>query len=144
MKNIILLIFFLMNVIYSQDSPKGNLEGIVVDASNKNYLIGVNIYILNKNLGTTTNEKGNYSFKDLPVGTYTIRFSYIGYEKVTKTDIIIRSERTTYLNIEMQNSTVELNDVVVESGYFAEIDNNPLGTVNFSSEEIRRDRKSVV
>jgi hypothetical protein len=138
MNKVMLFIFFLVNVLNAQNQPMGNLEGIVVDESNKNPLIGVNIYILNKNTGTTTNEKGNYYFKDLPVGTYTIQFSYIGYEKVIKTDIIIRSKRTTYLNIQMQTSSVELNDVVVESGYFTEIYDKPLGTINFSSEEIRR------
>ncbi|MCB0731308.1 MAG: carboxypeptidase-like regulatory domain-containing protein [Ignavibacteriae bacterium] len=138
MKKTILLIFFLINSIFAQNTPTGNLEGLVADASNKNSLIGVNIFILNKNSGTTSNEKGNYIFNDLPVGTYTIQFSYIGYEKVTKTDVIIRSKRTTYLNIEMLPSSVELNDVVVESGYFTEINDKPLGTANFSSEEIRR------
>jgi len=138
MKKIILLFFFLINVAFAQNSPTGSLEGMVVDASNKNSLLGVNIFILNNNAGTTTNKNGDYLFKELPVGTYTIQFSYIGYQKVTKTDIIIRSKRTTYLNIEMQTSSVELKDVVVESGYFTEIDDKPLGTVNFSSEEIRR------
>ncbi len=138
MKKIIPLLFFLMNIAYSQNIPKGNLEGIIVDANNKSPLPGVNIFILDKNIGTTTNNTGNYTFKNLSVGTYTIQFSYIGYEKVTKTDIIIRSKRTTYLNIEMQTSSIELENVVVESGYFAEVDNKPLGTVNFSSEEIRR------
>ena len=77
MKKTILLIFFLINSIFAQNTPTGNLEGLVADASNKNSLIGVNIFILNKNSGTTSNEKGNYIFNDLPVGTYTIQFSYI-------------------------------------------------------------------
>ena len=79
-----------------------------------------------------------YQFKSLQVGTYTVEFSYIGYEKVTKTDIIIRPKRTTYLNIELYSSVVELENIVVESGYFHEVSQKPIGTVNFSSEEIRR------
>jgi len=139
MKKIILLIFFIsIGSMYSQYDSKGNLEGKVVDKGNKLPLIGVNIFILNNSTGTTTNREGFYQFQDLSVGTYTIQFSYIGYDKVTKTDIIIRPKRTTYLNIDLQSSTVELENVVVESGYFHEIGQKPIGTVNFSSEEIRR------
>jgi hypothetical protein len=138
MKKVIIITFFLISSIFAQNYPTGNLEGLVADASNKNPLIGVNVFILNNNSGTSTNNKGNYVIKDLPAGTYTIQFTYIGYEKVTKTDVIIRSKRTAYLNIEMFSSSVELNDIVVESGYFTEINDKPLGTVNFSSEEIRR------
>ena len=139
MKKIVLLIFFiLLSTHLAQESPKGNLEGIVVDQNIKNPLLGVNIFNIEKGIGTSTDYNGKYVFSDIPVGTYTIQFSYIGYEKVTKTDVIIKSGRTTYLNIDMQPSTVELENVVIESGYFHEIDNKPLGTVNFSSEEIRR------
>ncbi|MCB9250007.1 MAG: TonB-dependent receptor plug domain-containing protein [Ignavibacteriales bacterium] len=74
----------------------------------------------------------------MPVGTYTVQYSYLGYDKVIKTDVIVRPKRTTYLNINLYSSSVELENVVVESGYFTEIDNKPLGTVNFSSEEVRR------
>ncbi len=138
MNKTIFLIFFTLISTWAQNSPSGNLEGIVLDKNNKSPLIGVNIFLISKETGTTTNETGNYKFENLPVGTYTIQFSFIGYEKVTKTDVIIFSKRTTYLNIEMFASAVELNDVVVESGYFTEIENKPIGTINFSSEEIRR------
>jgi hypothetical protein len=138
MKKVILLFFLMVGNHFSQNQPTGNLEGVIVDKSNKLALIGANIYSLHKNLGTTSDENGDYILSELPVGTYTFQFSYLGYEKVTKTDVIIRSDRTTYVNIELKSSAVELNDVVVESGYFTEVDDKPLGTVNFSSEEIRR------
>ena len=137
-KTIILIFFTILSNIFSQNVPKGNLEGTVLDINTKTSLFGVNIYITNNGSGTTTDEQGIYSFKDLAVGTYTIQFSFIGYEKVTKTDIIIKPKRTTYLNLKMLSSIIELENVVVESGYFAEIENKPLGTVNFSSEEVRR------
>jgi TonB dependent receptor-like, beta-barrel/CarboxypepD_reg-like domain/TonB-dependent Receptor Plug Domain len=139
MKKVIILIFFIIiSSVFPKVSSKGNLEGKVVDNSNKSPLIGVNIFIKDENIGTTTNAHGFYQFKNLAVGTYTIQFSYIGYNKITKTDIIIRPKRTTYLNVDLQTSIVELENVVVESGYFHEIDSKPLGTVNFSSEEVRR------
>jgi hypothetical protein len=38
----------------------------------------------------------------------------------------------------MNPSAVELEDVVVSNGYFSELENKPISTVNFSAEEIRR------
>ena len=137
-KAIILIFFTILLNVFPQSVPEGNLQGNILDKNTKKPLLGVNIYITNNEKGTTTSEKGFYLFKDMSVGTYTIQFSYIGYEKVTKTDIIIKPKRTTYLNLEMLSSAIELENVVVESGYFSEIENKPLGTVNFSSEEVRR------
>ena len=137
-KTVILIFFTIFSAIFSQSSPKGNLAGTVVDNNTKNPLIGVNIFIVDKGVGTTTDQKGNYSFEQIDVGTYTIQFSYIGFEKITKTDIIIKPKRTTYLNIGMQSSSVELENIIVESGYFHKIDQKPIATVNFSSEEVRR------
>jgi outer membrane receptor protein involved in Fe transport len=139
MKTITLLIFFTLFIpLTAQDLPKGNLEGKVTDKNTKSPLIGVNIFNHAKEIGTTTDEKGQFIFNNIPVGTYTIQFSYIGYEIVTKTDVIIKSMRTTYLNVDMLTSTVELENIVVESGYFHQLEKKPLGTANFSSEEIRR------
>lgn len=139
MKKLIILVFITLFVqLIAVEIPKGSIEGTVVDNTNKLPLIGVNIFISKNGIGTTTNENGKYSFSSLGVGTYEIEFSYIGYNKIVKTDIIVRPKRTTYLNIELNPTSVELESVVVESGYFHEIDNKPLGTVNFSSEEVRR------
>lgn len=139
MKTIVLLVFFtLLGITFAQKGPSGYLEGKVVDETNKVSLLGVNIFIPESGIGTTTDENGNYKFNSLKVGIYQIEFSYIGYNKITKTDVIIKPNRTHYLNIDLQPTSVELENVVVESGYFHEIDKKPLGTVNFSSEEIRR------
>jgi len=139
MKSVFLIIIFSIFItIHPQSSPSGSLGGIIIDNSTKSPLIGVNIFIKDTNLGTTTDKKGGYSFNILAVGTYTIQFSYVGYDKVTKTDVIIRPKRTTYLNVDMQTSNVELEGIVVEGGYFNEGAGSPLGTVNFSSEEVRR------
>lgn len=138
MYKLIFLILLTSISLLSQNKHSGNLEGKVLDQSNKSALIGVNIFIPESELGTITNPEGKYKLVNLPAGTYTVYFTYVGYKKITKTDVIIHPKRTTYLNIEMQTLSVELNDVIVESGFFTETENKPIGTINFSSEEIRR------
>ncbi len=133
---ILILLFFSSQL--SAQIPKGNIEGKVVDIETQSPLLGVNILIKGTNTGATTDEKGEYHFKSLKAGTYIISFSYIGYESVIKTDVIIKPERTISLNVELKSSSIQIDNVVVKSGYFNELENKPVGTVNFSSEEIRR------
>ncbi|PID58411.1 MAG: hypothetical protein CR986_07850 [Ignavibacteriae bacterium] len=138
MKRIILIIFLISSSVYSQNKPIGKLEGKVLDASNMNPLMGANIFIRSLSKGTSSNENGEYQINELTVGTYKVEISYLGYDKVTKTDVIIRSDRTTYLNIHLNPNSVKIKDVIVESGYFSEVEEKPVSTINFSSEEIRR------
>lgn len=136
---IVALLLFTASLSFAQnDEPKGSIAGKVIDRETKSPLIGVNIFIKDLQIGTTTDTEGNYEIKNIPVGLSTVVFSYIGYESVTKTDLSIKPDRKFYLNIEMNSSAVELQDVVVTNGYFSELENKPVSAVNFSSEEIRR------
>ncbi|MCK5087287.1 MAG: TonB-dependent receptor, partial [Melioribacteraceae bacterium] len=134
---VLLLIFSVISFAWELE-PKGNLKGKVIDKETLLPLIGVNIFLKSTTIGTSTDANGDYSFENLPVGTYTVTYSYIGYESATKTDVIVRSKRTTFENVSLHISTVEMESVVVESGYFSEIENKPISTINFSNEEIRR------
>ena len=140
MKRILVIILILCSyAVFAQDNePSGNLEGRVLDSDTKSPLIGVNIYIRNTQTGTTTDTDGNYKISNIPVGLVNVVFSFIGYESVTKTDVSIKPGRTLYLNTAMKSSAIELEDVVVTNGYFSELENKPVNTVNFSSEEISR------
>ena len=45
-------------------------------------LVGASVSIKGKNLITQTDSKGNFSFPNMPQGSYTLVVSYIGYEKL--------------------------------------------------------------
>lgn len=140
MKNLFLIFLLLGSAaLFAQnDEPVGSLEGKVLDIETKSPLIGVNIYIKNTQTGTTTDTEGNYKITNIPVGLINVVFSYIGYESVTKSDLNIKPDRTAFLYIDMKSSAVELQDVIVTNGYFSELENKPVSTVNFSAEEIGR------
>ncbi len=138
MKKIVFVLIFVISTVFSASLPKGDIKGKIVDAETKQPLIGANIIISGTAKGTSTDAEGNYSFNLVDVGTYVIEYSYIGYDKITKTDVIVRPDRTTYLNVSMRSSTLELENVVVSGGYFSESDAKPISSVNFSAEEIRR------
>ena len=61
------------------------LKGLVLDANNQSPLPYANIFILNKNKGVVSNEKGSFSVNISDYNeTDTLRISYIGYIAIDK------------------------------------------------------------
>lgn len=92
------------------------LSGKVVDAGNQG-LPGVTVVIIDNNSGTkqgsTTNENGEFTFSGLEGGkTFTVEFSYIGFEKQTLRDFVL-SDSNNRVNITLKESAANLNEVVV-------------------------------
>ncbi len=136
---LILVLFFLTCTFsFGQSTLKGTIKGKVIDTETKQPLIGVNIFITETGSGTTTDESGLYEFSKIGIGNYSIVFSYIGYQKNTTTDVIVRTERITYVNVEMKPVSINIKDVEVTAGYFNNTESQKLSAVSFSSEEIRR------
>jgi len=89
-----------------------SLSGYVRDAETGETLIQANVTIQGTSRGAATNEKGYYTIQDLPSGTYTVLFSYIGYQSRTET-IRLSSDEDRRLNVDLQPADVEGEGVVV-------------------------------
>ena len=85
------------------ETKRKTLSGHILDAESGEELIGATIYIAEIKSGTTTNVYGFYSISLQP-NTYTVSFSYIGYETVTKT-IDLTENKTVELELNPQNTT---------------------------------------
>ena len=90
---------------------KFTLSGTLTDEKNNETLIGVNILVKGTKSFAVTNEYGFYSLT-LPVATYDIEFSYLGYEtQVQKIDLTQNQK----LNIQLKEKGELLDEVVVTS-----------------------------
>jgi len=92
------------------------IRGKVIDKESDFPLTGVNIIIKDSNpvIGTSTNENGEFSFKKLPVGKYTILFRYLGY-KPAFADIELTAGKQQVLRIEMEEQVTVTDEVVVKA-----------------------------
>lgn len=68
----------------------GRITGVVMDATNKNTLSGVTVRVPGSTKATTTDGDGRYILT-LEPGTYTLYFSFIGYQSVEMSNIMRRS-----------------------------------------------------
>lgn len=133
---IVMIILGGVNSIFGQTSK---ITGTVYDADSREKLLGANILVQElENVGAASDENGNFEIV-VPVGSYSLRISLLGYQTVIKTDVIVRTGRETVINVEMMESPVGLNEVTVVADYFdkAKIEND-LSTVVLGIEEIKR------
>lgn len=116
----------------------GTLKGMISDRGNKLGLQSATISIEKTSFGAVADENGQFVITHLPVGNYTAKIEYIGYSSVLKTDILIRPNRITSLNIELKERADHSDEVVVTARFFEETLEKPISTIQFSHEEIRR------
>jgi hypothetical protein len=129
---------FLLTIPAVAQVRTGSITGTVVDADTQSPLIGANVYIMGTTLGTATDEKGSFTLENIPVGSYTVQSSYLGYIPSRLPDVIVRSGSTTNIFIELRLSYLESEAVEVTAGYFDSAAEQPVSIVALSREEIRR------
>ncbi len=89
----------------------GTLSGTVTDAGTGDELLGATVLITELERGAPTNLSGEYIVEDIPVGTYQVRFSYVGYRSQT-VEIAISEGANTY-NAELQADATGREEVIV-------------------------------
>jgi hypothetical protein len=126
----------------------GNLAGTALDSSGA-VVAGADVkaqnIATNLEVSATTNEKGEYHFYGLPIGTYKVSFSKSGFETEIHTQILVQGNRTTTLDGKLSPGKVSesievtatplLNQVDTTNGYVLGeqvIQSTPLGTGSFT------------
>lgn len=108
-----LVLPFLILISLSALAQKGTIRGTVIDDSDGQTLIGVNIYIPAISKGTVTDLDGKFSM-DLDPGFYDLQISYITFQTVTITGVEVSENEVTLLeNIRLKSSSMELGEIVI-------------------------------
>ena len=92
----------------------GKLNGKVNNDQGKP-LAGVNIYLDGTAIGTASDESGDYLIINVPAATYTVVVSYVGFQTIRMTDVIINADHTITLDFQLMVSAVEGDEVIVEA-----------------------------
>jgi outer membrane cobalamin receptor len=107
----ILLIFLTVIPVLAFGQQNFTLSGKITDKDTGEDLNGASVMVVELIKGVATNSYGFYSLS-LPAGTYTIRYSYVGYENVEqKLDL----NKNLVMNIEISPSVMALDEVIVSS-----------------------------
>ena len=88
------------------------ITGTVIDGDFNEPLPFANILVQETGSGVTSDFDGKYSF-ELPAGTYSIQFSFVGYETKIITEIEVGGDEYTITDVVLNSAAEGLEEVVV-------------------------------
>src|SRR6478609_11959322 len=92
-----LIVAFLFMTVLGFAQNKGTITGSLTDKDvNNDPLPFANVAVKGSNIGVTTDETGKYSI-NLEAGSYTIQFSFLGYETIEE-KIDVKAGETVTIN----------------------------------------------
>lgn len=135
-----LLVLFTSHL-YSQITQ--TVRGTVVDNASNLPMAFATVVFLDTHplIGTTTDDSGNFSISDVPVGRYNLEVSYVGYDPAILREITVISAKQTFLAIQLKENSTMLGEVVIKPHVNKEQPLNSMATVSarmLSVEEAKR------
>ncbi|MCX6143269.1 MAG: carboxypeptidase regulatory-like domain-containing protein, partial [Ignavibacteriales bacterium] len=141
-KNILLVIaavvLVLVSFVVHAQETTGKITGKVVDGMTKEPIVGANVVVGGTTLGASTDIEGRFFIRGVPIGTYSVRVSAIGYLAATITDVVVNGAKPAQISVSIMENEIKIEGVEVTAGYFNKIPDTPLSTLSQSNEEIRR------
>lgn len=114
----------------------GTLTGFVTDAQTGEPLPGATVKLEGTTLGAATDSSGYYQIRNIPPKTYTLTVSFVGYQSVTKYNLVVSSKGNPDINIQLSPSVEELGTISVTPDPFKNPAENPLSRKKLSQVEI--------
>ncbi|MFC2126293.1 carboxypeptidase-like regulatory domain-containing protein [Bacteroidota bacterium] len=144
-KNILLqlLIGILVSGIVQAGELTQTIRGKVIDQDSNFPVIGANVIIVDSDpiLGSATDLEGNFRIDDVPLGRVTLVISCLGFEDKTIPNIKLTSTKESVIDISMQESVLQLDELVVQGNQNKSEVLNDLAMISartFSVEETKR------
>lgn len=107
-------VLLISNLLQAQNSPKGSIVGKLTDKEmNGEPLPFANVIIKGTSTGTTSDFDGLFALENLEPGTYTLTFSFVGYESLEIPSVEVVAGKVTEINAELGASAASLDEVVI-------------------------------
>jgi hypothetical protein len=114
----------------------GKIAGRVTDAENGQALPGVDVVIEGTMMGASTNADGYFTILNVPPGTFTVKFSIIGYTKTSIKDVRVVIDLTSTVNAQLRSTTLVAGEIVVTA-------QRPIVTKDVSASQFNIQTKNV-
>lgn len=108
--SVVILFTFFFQTVCAQNN--GTILGIVKDKRTQEALVGVTVQAENTTLGTTTDIDGKFKLT-LPVGSYNLKASFVGYKADSKFNVVLTSGNAQQINFELQEEALQLEEAKV-------------------------------
>lgn len=113
-----------------------SLSGFIRDAKTGEALQGATVLVNGTQKGDATDENGYFKIQNISAKSYSVTASYVGYEPLTKYNVVIRSGGNPDITFELQPKVQELEGVTVVPNPYEKPPENPLSIQNLSQVQI--------
>ncbi len=114
MKTIIKVLFFFLTSI--SIAQTGSIVGKLTDTEyNNEPLPFANIFLKGTTKGVISDIDGLYALENIEPGTYTVVYSFVGYETVEIPDVNVIVDKVTNIDVPMGASAAALDEVVIKT-----------------------------
>ncbi len=132
----LLLLFLNIIVVFSQNI--GTIKGKVIDAQTRESLPFVSIIVEGTAIGNSSEENGEFTIKNVPLGYVKVAVSFLGYQTVLSDDYLVTIDKTPFILIALSQSNEQLDEVVVQSKLFKKSIESPLSVQSLGIAEIEK------
>ncbi|MCF7824656.1 MAG: TonB-dependent receptor [Candidatus Marinimicrobia bacterium] len=130
------LVIFCLTLAGLYGQTTGKIAGKIVDGGNGEPLIGVNVILEGTSQGAISDLDGYYNLINIRPGSYTLKFSMIGYEINVLEDVRVSTNRTTYADASLNTSTLEGSEVIVTASKISTKKDQTSTVKNISADDI--------
>jgi hypothetical protein len=128
----------LINVAVSAQVNNGVIKGRVYNARNNDPLPFSSVVIWGTTVGAMTDFEGNFLFTGVKPGFAEVRVSSVGFKPYISEAIMVTNSKEVSLDIPLEESTVDIDDVVIKASPFRKRTESPLSARIIGIDEIEK------
>jgi len=109
---LIALVFLCVGVSLGWGATTGKITGVITDAATGEPIVGVTVMVVGTNLGAQTDMDGRYTIINVPVDTYTLRISSVGYSTLEVSNVAVSVDLTTYQSHTLTEQATDIGETI--------------------------------
>ena len=126
------------STLYAQKS--GGISGTIIEKNTQMALPGANVKLVGTKIGITTDETGKFRLLNIPVKSYSLEITSIGFKKTIIYNVVVTTGNENAFTIELEEDVTSLNEVIVTSNKRSAVAasmETPLSVQRLTAEEIK-------
>lgn len=127
------------NAVAENPEEAGHITGLIKNKTGAP-IVAVSVQLDPIKQATVTNDQGQYEFKQVPKGFYTLSVSSIGYAPEERKIFVSEKGSTLYVDFVLNEVESWLSDIVVNSGYQTFSQNQSAGAYAKPDMQVFKDR----
>lgn len=116
----------------------GTVKGKVFNSKTNEPIEFANILIQGTTIGSTSDLDGKYIFTGIKPGFYRLVVSFVGFETTISSEIQVQGNQTVFLDIPVQESSVQIKEVVVRQNLNLKRIESPVSVLSIGVQEIEK------